>query len=66
MGGVERGGALSSLPVDNLTGAAGEGLGAHRGLALCLGGDAQQLPASALGGKDVVLGAALKDTERKR
>lgn len=61
-----KGGALSSLPVCNLRGATGKGIGANCNLSFCLWGKVQQVSASVLSGKDFMLGAALKHTDGKK
>lgn len=57
------GGALSSLPVDDLRGATVKGIGAHHCLSFGLCGEIQQVSAAVLREINIVLGAALKHTD---
>lgn len=56
------GGALSSLPVDDLRGASAEGIRAHHHLTFWLWGETQHMSASVVRGIRLILGAALKQT----
>lgn len=54
---------LSSLPVEDLRGAAADGIGGRRRLAFALGGEVQQVSAAVVRGINVMLGASLKQTD---